>query len=239
MTHLSKHGLSHEAEKLQAFVRYRLPMLLEHKEDWWTYGDLNHIWRSAEDKSALEFQSNVHLLEVVEELNRGRDPPRYEIKATPPSYWFRQSPSDAIRKRVDPGKQNGEYEASKCICRAAKRSGNVIGLVEAVSHLWQNKFDRNVFTHDYVQRNCVNWARNRLSMRTDAQGLVRLEYIHESERHAHGRARRNEMPAQQPAVPYMSSSSTARPWPQTTVADAADVSGAPFADYVITGQAPN
>jgi hypothetical protein len=72
---MSKHGLSHEAEKLQAFVRYRLPLLLEHKEAWWTYGDLNHMWRSAEDKLALEFQSNDHLLEVVEELNRGRVPP--------------------------------------------------------------------------------------------------------------------------------------------------------------------
>ena len=164
---------------------------------------------------------------------------QYEINATPPAYWFRQSPSDALRKRVDPGKLNGEHEASKCICRAAKRSGNGILLVEAVNHLWQSNFDRNLFTQEYVKRNCVNWARNRLSMRTDAEGLVRLEYIHESQRHAHGRARRNEMPALQPAVPYMSSSSTARPWPQTTVADAADVAGASFADYVITGQVPN
>jgi hypothetical protein len=234
MSRVSKRGLTHEAEKLQAFVRYRLPGVLQHKEDWWTYGDLNHMWRSVEDKVALEFQSNDHLLEVIEELNRGREPPRYEIRPTLPAYWFRQSPHDAARKPVLPDQCLDQHEASKCICRAARKNGGSILLVEAVNLLWRSNFDRNIFSQDFVTRNCVNWARNRLSMRTDAEGLVHLQYIQESERYDHRRQRRHELPAQQPALPYVSSSSTSSPWPQTTVADAADVAGAAFADYVIT-----
>jgi hypothetical protein len=236
MSRLSKRGLTHEAEKLQAFVRYRLPGLLDNKEDWWTYGDLNHMWRSAEDKVALEFQTNGHLLEVIEELNRGRVPPRYDIRATLPAYSFRQSLADAARKSVPTGPSNDHHEASKCICRAARKNGGSILLVEAVNLLWRSNFDHNYFSQDFVKRNCVNWAKGRLSMRTDAEGLVHLQYIQESERHDHRRPRRHELPAQQPPLPHMSSSSTASPCPLTTVADATNVAADAYADYVITGQ---